>query len=180
MSTAHRLMTAKELLRATELGRCELIRGELHLMSPAGYEHGVIVGRIHTRLDIFVSGRGLGDVTGAETGFHIEKNPDTVRAPDVGLMFTENVPKSRIRGFFPGAPDLAVEVLSPDDHAPYVAEKVKAWLEAGSRSVWVFDPKKLTATVHRAGKPQTYGATEILVDADLLPGFQLDLREIYR
>jgi len=115
MSATRELMTAQQLIETPGLGRCELIRGELVMMTPAGYEHGLIAGRIHLRLAPFVEQHGLGEVTAAEVGFQISQNPDTVRAPDVAFVCRERTPRTRLRGYFQGPPDLAVEVVSPDD-----------------------------------------------------------------
>jgi hypothetical protein len=94
MATAQEIgiTTAKELLDDPGLGPCELVCGEFVMMSPSGYERGVVAGRIHTRLATFVERRSLGIVTAAETGFQISHDPDTVRAPDVGFIRADRVP----------------------------------------------------------------------------------------
>jgi Uma2 family endonuclease len=117
MATTQTITTAEQLLQAAGLGRCELVRGELIMMTPAGFRHGCIASTINRVLGNFISQRGLGVVTGAETGFQIGRNPDTVRAPDVAFIGADRVPESKPAGYFPGAPDLAVEVLSPGDRA---------------------------------------------------------------
>lgn len=147
----HQITTADELFQASGLGRCELVRGELFMMSPAGFEHGQIAGLLCLRLGQYVENRALGTVTGAETGFLISRSPDTVRAPDVAFIRAERLPSAPIRGFFPGAPDLAVEVLSPNDVPREVAAKTREWLDAGCRAVWVIDPLARTVTVHQVG-----------------------------
>jgi Uma2 family endonuclease len=131
MTTTKPLITADYLLRTPNLGRCELVGGELIRMTPAGYEHGSIIINISTPLAIFVSRAGLGRVCGAETGFHIAYDPDTVRAPDVAFVAADRLPSPLPKGFFPGPPDLAVEVISPDDRDSEVLSKVQNWLEAG-------------------------------------------------
>jgi Uma2 family endonuclease len=180
MATIQQITTARQLLETPDLGRCELVRGELIMMSPAGFEHGRIVVNITLPLGNFVKERKLGLVTGAETGFLIAHDPDTVRAPDVGFVRTERVPPSPVRGFFPGAPDLAVEVLSPDDRPAPVLAKVHDWLAAGCVVVWVVDPEKQTASVYRSGEPALVrGASDELTCDDLLPGFRLPVAEIF-
>ena len=133
MATVESISTADQLFEAPDLGRCELLRGELVMMSPAGSKHGVIALRIGGLLMDFVEPRGLGVVFGAETGFCIASNPDTVRAPDVAFVRRERIGGGLPEGFFPGAPDLAVEVLSPNDRASEVLAKVRDWLAAGRR-----------------------------------------------
>ena len=180
MATVEQITTADELLHAPDLGRCELVRGELIMMSPAGFNHGRIASRIGARIANFVEETGTGAVTGAETGFWIGRNPDTVRAPDVGFVRSERLGPTPILGFFPGAPDLAVEVLSPDDRRREVLTKVQNWLDAGCQVVWIVDPAKRTVAVHHTGSDTIHlGESDTLTAEDLLPGFQLPVAEIF-
>jgi Uma2 family endonuclease len=132
MSTTTRHITADELLAMGDIGRCELIYGELVMMSPAGVPHGVVAGRFARFLGEFVDARGLGLVLGAETGFKVESDPDLVRAPDASFIRRERLGSRLPRGFFDGVPDLAVEVVSPDDSRREVSEKVNMWLAHGT------------------------------------------------
>lgn len=100
------MTTAEQLLQAPGLGRCELIRGTIQMMSPAGFRHGRIDSTINRLLATFVVARQLGVVTGAETGFQIAHDPDTVRAPDVAFIRAERIPETEPVGFFQGAADL--------------------------------------------------------------------------
>lgn len=111
----NKLITADELLKMGDIGRCELIYGELVMMSPAGAEHGVVAGRIFRFLANYVEDQKLGLVFAAETGFKLSSNPDLVRAPDASFVRADRVAGELKRGFFEGAPDIAVEVVSPDD-----------------------------------------------------------------
>ncbi|MHC4550636.1 MAG: Uma2 family endonuclease [Planctomycetota bacterium] len=173
------ITTAEQLLRAGDLGRCELIRGELRMMIPAGGEHGRITGKLTCRLGSHVMSKQLGTFYAAETGFILARDPDTVRAPD--FAFTRSGrDAAEVRGFVPGAPDLAVEVLSPDDRPGYVREKVAEWLEAGTRAVWVVDPRARTVTVHEPGRPPSvFGEADRVPGGDLLPGFALAVRDVF-
>ena len=180
MATVEQITTAEQLLRATGLGRCELVRGELIMMSPAGFEHGEVAAALTEYLRTFVRQRALGTVTGAETGFCIARDPDTVRAPDVAFVRGDRLPSPRPRAFFDGAPDLAVEVLSPEDRASEVMAKVQDWLEGGCCEVWVVDPKTRTVAVHRSrNEVLVLHLTDALGGGDLLPGFSLPLAEIF-
>jgi len=116
-ATISQLVTADELLTMPHNGfRYELVRGELKQKSPSGSEHGVTVVHLTWPLAQHVKDNHLGIVFGAETGFKITTNPDTVRAPDIAFVSHERIPATGIpRGFWPGAPDLAVEVVSPGD-----------------------------------------------------------------
>jgi Uma2 family endonuclease len=181
MTTTEPLITAEYLLRTPGLGRCELVRGELIMMSPAGAEHGLIIFRIGGPLWTYVSRTGLGEVFGAETGFHIAHDPDTVRAPDVAFVALDRLPSPPPRGFFPGPPDLAVEVISPDDRQSEVLAKVQDWLDAGCRVVWLVDPRRQTVSVYQGGgEAQVLGLSDTLVGGPLLPGFSLAVAEIFK
>lgn len=156
--------------------RTELVRGRLVVREPAGYRHGVIAARIAHLLVDFVEARGLGQVVGAETGFTVGRDPDTVRAPDAAFIARERLPSPTPRGFAELAPDLVVEVLSPDDRPGDVLGKVGEWLSAGSRLVWVVDAERGEARVYRAdGTQAVVGPGEGLEGEDVLPGLAIPL-----
>src|SRR5689334_8159708 len=103
-------------------------------MSPSGRKHGRIAARLAWRLGQYVEANGLGEITIAEAGFLIARNPDTVLVPDVGFISTERAASTSDNDiYWPFAPDLAVEVVSPNDRPGEVKEKVHTWLDAGSR-----------------------------------------------
>ena len=180
MTTTEHITTAEQLLRASDLGRCELVRGELIMMAPAGFEHGEIGMHIGTILRSFVTPRKLGVVVGADTGFQIARNPDTVRAPDAAFVRADRVAGKRPRAFFQGAPDLAVEVVSPGDRAREVLAKVHEWLDAGCRVVWVVDPRTRSIAVHQSrAEVAVLRSSETLSGGDLLPGLTVPVGEIF-
>jgi Uma2 family endonuclease len=172
------ITTADELLRAQDIGRCELVCGELRMMVPPGYEHGRLQNRIGIRLGNFVESRKLGVVLG-EIGFVLARAPDTVRAPDIAFIRAGRV-AGRVPGYFEGAPDLAIEILSPDDRPGYVRDKVAEWLEAGAGAVWVIDPRGATVTVHLPRrKSSVLGDADTLHGNGALKGFEVAVREIF-
>lgn len=176
-----KLITADELLKMGDIGRCELVYGELIMMSPAGAEDGMVVVRFGRFLDEFVAEHRLGVVFGAETGFKIHTDPDTVRAPDASFVRRDRIKGKLTRKFYPGVPDLAVEVISPDDTRREMAEKVNMWLVHGTQTVWVADPAKMAITIHRVGqKPLTRGVGDVIDDEPLLPGFVLQVSKIFQ
>ena len=173
-------MTAEELLRLNLPDkRTELVRGVLVVREPAGYQHGDVAMRLAAAIYTHVEAHELGRVFAAETGFTLARNPDTVRAPDVAFISTARLPDPPPRGFAELAPDLAVEVLSPDDRPGEVLAKVADWLNAGARLVWVVDPLRVIARVYRAdGSESMLDETDALRGEDLLPGFEYPLSAI--
>jgi len=157
------------------------VKGELRLMPPAGSEHGAVIMNIGTPLDQFVKAHGLGVVFGAETGFKIASEPDTVRAPDLAFIRRERIPAGGIpREFWPGAPDLAVEVISPSDTYTEVEEKVNDWLNAGTCMVLVLNPRTHTVTVYTS-PTEVVRLTEsdTLNGGEILPGFTCRVAELF-
>jgi Uma2 family endonuclease len=170
---AQALLTAEELLHLhLPNKRTELVRGMLIIREPAGYQHGDVAARLLLAIGKHVDAHALGRVFAAETGFTLERRPDTVRAPDVAFISKARLPDPPPRGFAEMAPDLAVEVLSPGDTGGEVLEKVADWLKAGARLVWVVDPIRANARVYRAdGTEALLGESDSLEGDDVLPGF---------
>ena len=183
MSTEVQLMTADELLAMPDDGFVyELIKGELIKVShPPGHEHGLVAMNIAGPLFEYVKSRRLGNVYAAETGFLLEQNPDTVRAADASFVRRERIEKAGpVAGYWIGAPDLAVEVLSPSDTVRRVEGKVAQWLEAGTRMVWVVSPRLHTVTVYRSlTNIETLTEKDSLDGGDVVPGFQISVAEIF-
>lgn len=183
MPVRGRVLTAEEFERLPEEPgvRMELVRGRVVRMSPAGYEHGDIGTRILLLLAAHVNREGLGKVL-MPTGFRIETNPDTVREPDAAFISRERLLKAGSPGgFFQGAPDLAVEVLSPSDRRRSVQGKVAQYLQTGVRMVWLVEPESETVTVHQPfAEPLTLSDGDVLDGADVIPGFRCEIREIFR
>jgi len=183
MSTTS-LITAAELLELpTGMGkRYELVLGELRVMSPSGWRHGEVVGNLHSSLGHYVRQHNLGKVFGAETGFRLASDPDTVRAPDFAFIAKSNLPGHvPEEGFWPGAPDLAVEVLSPSDRTGEVDEKIEAWLTAGTTAVWIVDPKLRTVTVYQSDNQVSVRAAGQMLDGGgVVRGFSCAVDELFR
>ena len=182
MSMAQTLMTADELLAMPRDGfRYELVRGELIRMSPTGGEHGTIAARLTVIYGHFVIENKLGIMFGAETGFKIAVDPDTVRAPDFAFVSGERIPESGIpKGYWIGAPDLAVEVISPGDIYGEVEDKVLEWLDAGAKMVIVVNPRRRTSTVYRSRNDvKILSEDDELNGEDLLPGFACKVSDFF-
>ena len=155
-------MTAEDLLRLNiQDKRSELVRGRLVVREPAGFAHGVVAARIGRRVGEFVDAGSLGLVVAAETGFTLARDPDTVRAPDIGFICLDRVPDPLPRGYAPMAPDLVVEVLSPDDRPGEVLAKIADWLRAGTGLASVVDPVRRSARVYRADGTEAFAPSRI-------------------
>lgn len=152
-------------------------------MAPAGDLHGYLALRIASRLERHADANNLVRTYPAETGFEISSDPDTVRAPGAAFVRRERVEKTgRVKGYWPGAPDLAVEVVSPNDTHSQVIGEALAWLGAGSRMVLVVDPEKHTVTVYRSREEirvLTANAGDAIDGADVVPGWKLPVAELF-
>ncbi|HEX2060793.1 MAG TPA: Uma2 family endonuclease [Thermoanaerobaculia bacterium] len=176
MTVDTRLHTADELLRMPDDGfRYELVRGELRKTSPAGGQHGRIAARILIRLGSHVEQHALGVTYSSETGFILGRNPDSVRAPDVAFVSRERVVD--VTGYIPGPPDLAVEVVSPNDSYSEVREKTREWLRAGTRAVVVVDGAKHLVELHRRDRIDV--VEDVLEIEDIVPGWKLPVTQIF-
>jgi len=181
MSTATRLITAEQLMQMPDDRRRELVRGELREMPPSGFDHGATVDSIQVLLSNYVRANRLGVVVGAETGFRLSRNPDTVRGVDVGFVRADRIPATgRPTVYWEGAPDLAVEVVSPSDTVEAVEEKVDDYISAGCAMVVVINPRRRTLTVHRAGRDLVVlRASDTFSGGDVVPGFQCPVAAVF-
>jgi Uma2 family endonuclease len=178
--SARESMTVEEFERLPDDGwRQELVRGSVVREPPAGFEHGRTAAGAGYVLREYVRAHGLGEVCAAETGFILSHDPAIVRAPDAAFVAKSRVPTEPVRGFFPGAPDLAVEVLSPWNVTAAVAEKVADYLNAGTREVWVVDPVAHTVAVHGRADVMLLGDAAELDGGDVLPGFRVQIRDLF-
>lgn len=175
-------VTAEDLLNKPDDGfRYELVRGELRKMAPAGYGHGVFAMSIGISLGAYVKANNLGEVCAAETGFRLGSDPDHIRAPDTAFVRRERVEQIVDRSvFFPGAPDIAVEVISPSDRYTDVDEKVADWIDAGARAVVLVDPRRRIVKVHRSMTDiEVMTEEDVLGVDDIVPGWQMPVGEIF-
>jgi Uma2 family endonuclease len=157
--------------------RLELSEGELIVMSPTGLQHGWISNRLGRLLAEFVESKGLDIVTSAETGFILA--PGTVRAPDFGYISFERLPEGLTERYGPFAPDLAVEVVSPNDRADEVHRKLLDYLRFGTRLVWLVYPGTRTIAVHDGKQASVLNEEALLEGGEVLPGFSLPVRRIF-
>lgn len=175
------VMTAEEFLQLGDNGIGELIAGEFVSMSPAGGAHGRLASRVNRIVGDFVEKHALGETFGAETGFIITHNPDTVRAPDFAFIAAERLSLiGDFDEFVPIAPDLAVEVVSPHDRWTKLEEKVQDYLRAGTRLVWVLNPKTKTIHVYQSLQSVVVLTSNgQLEGGDVLPGFSVAVAALF-
>jgi Uma2 family endonuclease len=181
-SISNKLMTADELWRMpNDHMRHELVRGELTTMAPAGADHGRIGARILRLVDSHVDQHKLGHTFNADTGFYLSRSPDTVRAPDISFVSMRRVPAAGLpQKFFEGAPDLAVEVLSPSDTVEETEDKIAEYFEAGCLMVWIVTPKRKTVTVHRPDQqPRVFKGDDTITGEDVLAGFECRVSDFF-
>ncbi len=180
-TVGQRLITAEEFARmpaAADGSRQELVRGVIETMPPPGALHGACCSRIDRRLGTFVEAQQLGHVCCNDTGFISERSPDTVRGPDVSFWSRERLPVLP-SGYPEIPPDLAVEVVSPNDHYSRVQGKVRHYLGRGVRLVWVVDPEDRSVTVYRRQQQASIlGETDTLSGEDVIPGFSCRVADL--
>jgi Uma2 family endonuclease len=182
MAVRQQLMTAEMLLRLPDdHQRYELIAGELRTMPLNGVEHGVVAATVTAILGQFTQIHKLGRVYASGTGFLLATNPDTVLAPDGAFVSRERTEAvGRVTGYWPGAPDLAIEVISPNDLYTEVDEKVAMWLANGTRMAIVVNPRRRTVAVHRsATEGRHLTADDVLDGEDVVPGWSAPVKELF-
>ena len=185
MSTQKTLLTADEFYDfcCKKGGRYELVDGEVVELSPVNDEHSGIAINIGTAFNNYSRRHGFGQA-GVEAGYIVLSGPDTVRGPDVSFRLVPRNRKRQSEGFLSGAPDIAIEVISPSNTAAEMDRKIREYLAAGSQRVWVVYPPTPSASRrvvihHPDGTAITYTGNDVITDEELLPGFSLPLTEIF-
>ena len=159
----------------------ELVRGQLVVREPPGTRHGSIAARLTYLLADYVYRHELGVVCSQDTGFKLESDPDTVRAPDVAFIGRPRAEQIPARGYAAFAPDLVAEIVSPDDRPGELLAKVGQWLDAGTQLVWVIDPLRAEARMYRGNGELRIVASDGVLDGEpVLPGFACALAEVLR
>jgi Uma2 family endonuclease len=178
-ATTHHLMTAEELVDLPDGYRYELVKGELLTMSPSGAKHGAVTMNLSARLATYIMDNQLGVAFGAETGFKLEHDPDTVLAPDIGFIRKERIGLLP-NGFLEIAPDLAVEVISTTKTRRKAERKAAQWLSFGVQSVWLVSCQNRTVEVVSAdGSRLQFSDADELADDAIVPGFRTSVSQIF-
>ena len=182
MRTLKKLFTAEDLFCLSATGRrLELVKGKVYEMAPAGGRHGYSAMNIGVLMGGHVRLHRLGRVFAAETGFIIQRDPDTVRAPDAAFVSQHRLSADEIPdSYIDLVPDLVVEVVSPNDRRREVQEKVEEWLNAGARLVWVLYPATRSAIVYRSlSDVSNLTADDYLDGEDVVPGFSCRVGDLF-
>lgn len=171
-------MTLEEFAALPDDGtKQELDRGEVKVMAPAQFRHGWIVEKLRRSLSEAVYGGNLGILI-AEIGFLLSEDPAIVRAPDLAFVRHDRVPTEPADEYFRGAPDLAIEVVSPNDRAIELREKVRQYLDAGAAEVWVLYPNVQQVEVWGPER-RDLNADDTLASEDLFPGWSVPVVELF-
>ena len=175
------LVTAEEFARIpNDDYHYELVEGRVVRVSPPGSRHAMLTTRIGMLLGQYADERRLGAVMGPG-GFKLAADPDTVREPDIAFVHRDRVPRSGVPdGFWPGPPDLAVEIRSPYDRPSEIQAKVADYLARGVRLVWVVDSRNRTVAIHQPlAPPRPLGIDDVLASGSVIPGFVIPVRRIF-
>lgn len=179
-SSEAKLITGEELLAMGDLGPCELIDGRIIPMSPAGGKHGLIEYRIGQKLGAYVDDRKLGWIFVGETGLYIRRNPDRIRAADVAFVSRQRLARYPEEGFLSVAPELIVEVISPNDTWEEMRRKLQDYFSIGVERVWVVEPENRAVVVYRSvSESRVLAEGDVLLGEGVLAGFRLPVAELF-
>lgn len=175
------LVTGEELLAMGDIGPCELVEGRIVPMSPTADEHAGYESNFDEYIKVFVRQYKLGKVRVGEVGIYIRRNPDTVRAADVAFISNERyAQRKKKRGYLDVAPDLVVEIMSPDDRWSEVTQKLREYFSIGVRLVWVADPEVRTVYAYRSlTDVREFTEADTLPGDDVLPGFSVPVAALF-
>ncbi len=174
-------MTAEELMARPDDGwRYELIAGSPRRMPLGGLEHGWIGAKFLLPVSDFVRRRNLGIVV-FDVLFRFERDPDHALVPDIAFIRTERLPpRDTWHRVAELPPDLVLEVVSPNDSGPEIAEKIAYYLAHGVPLVWVAYPRRREIAVHRTGTNLTLTVGDTLGGGEVLPGFAVPVAELFQ
>lgn len=172
-------ITGEDLLALGDIGPSELIDGRIVTMTPTGSEHGLIESNLTTELRFFLRQRRLGWVAGGEVGIYTRRNPDRVRAADIAFISTSRLAQP-VKGYLTVAPDLVVEIMSPDDRWQDLREKLAEYFAIGVTWVWVVEPSARKVLVFRSPTTvEEFGEDDTLTGEGVLAGFAVKVADLF-
>ena len=173
------LITGEELYAMGDIGPCELIDGRIVHMSPTGDEHGAIEFNLGSELRAFVRQHNLGRVTGGEVGIYIRRRPDRIRGADIAFISADRLAKP-VKGFLEVAPNLVVEIMSPEDRWQDVRDKLVDYFSIDVERVWVVEPQNRKVLVFRSSSDfEGYGEEDILRGEGILSDFAIRVADVF-
>ncbi len=177
---AEGLITGEELAEMGDIGRCELVEGALMMRSPTGWRHGRYEARFGYILQNFIEENPLGEIFVGEVGIYTRRDPDTIRGADVLFISHERLAQVQARSFLDVAPELIIEVMSPDDRWSEVKQKLKEYFAIGVTIVWVADPTDKTISIYRSlTDVRILSENEVITGEDVLPDFKVNVAEFF-
>lgn len=181
--TTTQLITAEQFVAMPDVpgAQLELVRGAVVAVPGANKVHGMIAGMVYQLLWAFVAARKLGIVSIDNTGYIIERGPDSVRIPDVSFLAWERVTEDEFtETYWSLAPNLAVEIVSPSERTQERDDKINQYFGAGTQLVWVLWPRLKSVDVHMPdGRIRRLGADDELDGGDVLPGFRVRVGDLF-
>lgn len=178
--TAETLVTGEALAKMGDIGRTELVEGNIIMRSPTGWRHGKYERRFAQTVGRFVDEKELGEVLVGEVGIYTGRNPDTVRGADVIFISNERLAQVESASFLDVAPELVIEIMSPDDRWSEVRKKIREYFSAGSVLVWVADPSDHSVSVYRSPTDvDILTGEDTLTGENVLPGFKASIAALF-
>jgi len=163
-----------------DIGPCELVDGRIVPMSPTGGRHAILESNLSRQLGNFVAAHKLGWVMVGEVGIYTRHNPDRVRGADIVFVSRERSAGSPSKGFLEIAPELIVEILSPDDRWQDVRQKLEEYFSIGVYWVWIVEPENRVLLVYRSStEMHKLGEKDTLVGEGVLEGFSLPVADLF-
>ncbi len=173
-------ITGEELAALGDIGRTELIKGEIIYLMPTGHPHGFYEGNITGFLFAFVKKHKLGRVLPGEVGIYTQRRPDTVRGADVAFISHERFAQVQSKSFLDVCPELIVEVMSPDDTWSEVNDKLAEYFAVAAKLIWIVDPRKQRIHLYRSLTDlEVLSVQDTLTGGEVLPGFQVAVAELF-
>ncbi len=174
-------VTPDDLIKLSQDGRYELIEGVIYKMAPAGEEHGFVALNIGTIINNFVRKKRLGITTGAETGYKLASDPDTVKSPDVAFKSNNRLAEKGLsKGYSTVMPELVIEVNSPFDSYTKILKKIQDWLKARVLEVWVVEPEDSSIVIYdSSGNHKILEKKDEIEGGEILPGFKCKVSEFF-